>query len=260
MSNLNIIKNIFTTEILKNILIGIVIGVANIIPGVSGGTLAVVLGIYDRLMESIANFLQAPKEKKIEYLMFLVPIGIGAGIGILAFARVIEFLFEKYPLYTKIAFIILILPSIPLIVKGENHRDKKNIFFFILGFISIMIFTYFALKFSGNPQDAEQIRTVFTTSYYIKLVFCGFIAIGAMIIPGISGSFLLLILGEYENIVWYINHFKIVPMVYLAVGMGFGAIGFTKVINYCLKKHRSVTLFFILGIIIASLIQLFLNL
>lgn len=243
----------------KNILKGIGIGVANIIPGVSGGTLAVVFGIYDYLMEAIACFLTATKEKKIEYAKFIAQIGVGAIIGILAFARIIKYLFANYPLYTKIAFIILILPSIPLIVKGENYKEKKNIFSFILGFIFIMIFTFIVIKVSGEPQNVGTVRTVFSMSYYIKLVFCGFIAIGAMIVPGISGSFLLLILGEYENIISYINGFQIVPMIYLAVGMGLGALGFTKVINYYLKHHRSVTLFFILGIIIASLIQLILN-
>ena len=123
-----------------------------------------------------------------------------------------------------------------------------------------MLFTYVAIKVSGGPQEFENVRTIFSFSYYIKLAFCGFIAIGAMIIPGISGSFLLLILGEYQNILSYINNFQIVPMMYLAVGMGMGALGFTKVINYCLKNYRSLTLFFILGIIIASLIQLLLNL
>lgn len=244
---------------LKNILKGVGIGVANIIPGVSGGTLAVVFGIYDYLMEAVAEFFSAPKEKKIEYIKFLIQIGIGAAIGILAFARIIEWLFRYYPLQTKIAFIILVLPSIPLIIKGENYKNTKNIFSFIFGFLFIMVFTYITLKVSGGPETAEEIRTVFTTSYYIKLAFCGFIAIGAMIIPGISGSFLLLILGEYQNILSYINHFQIVPMIYLSIGMALGALGFTKVINYCLKNYRSLTLFFILGIIIASLIQLLLN-
>ena len=109
----------------KNFLKGMGIGVANIIPGVSGGTLAVVFGIYDKLMEAIAEFLTAPKDKKIEYAKFLIQIGLGAIIGILVFARVIEFLFAHYPVQTKIAFIILILPSIPLIVKGEKYSDKK---------------------------------------------------------------------------------------------------------------------------------------
>lgn len=243
----------------KNILKGIGIGIANIIPGVSGGTLAVVFGIYDYLMEAVACFLTATKEKKIEYIKFIAQIGIGAIIGILAFARIIKYLFANYPLYTKITFIILILPSIPLIVKGENYKDRKNIFSFVLGFISIMIFTFIAIKISGEPQNIETVRTTFSMSYYIKLVVCGFIAVGAMIIPGISGSFLLLILGEYENILSYINDFQIVPMMYFAVGIGLGALGFTKVINYYLKNYRSITLFFILGIIIASLIQLILN-
>lgn len=244
----------------KNILKGMGIGVANIIPGVSGGTLAVVFGIYDYLMEAVACFLTASKSKKIEYIKFLLQIGAGAVIGILVFARVIEFLFANYPMQTKIAFVILILPSIPLIIKGENIREKKNIISFVLGFVFIMFFTYATIKISGGPQEFDSVRTVFSTSYYIKLAFCGFIAIGAMIIPGISGSFLLLILGEYQNILSYINNFQIIPMIYLSIGMGLGALGFTKVINYCLKHHRSLTLFFILGIIIASLIQLLLNL
>lgn len=245
---------------IKNVLKGIGIGVANIIPGVSGGTLAVVFGIYDKLMEAIAEFLPASKEKKIEYAKFLIQIGIGAGIGILVFARIIEFLFIHYPVPSKIAFIILVLPSIPLIIKGEDYKKGKNILSFIVGFMFIMLFMIAALKISGGVPESEVIRTAFSTSYYIKLAVCGFIAIGAMIIPGISGSFLLLILGEYQNVLSYINTFQIVPIIFLGVGMIFGALGFTKVINYCLKNHRSITLFFILGVVIASLIQLFINL
>lgn len=119
----------------KNFLKGMGIGVANIIPGVSGGTLAVVFGIYDKLMEAVAEFLPAPKDKKIEYAKFLIQLGLGAVVGILVFARVIEFLFANYPMQTKIAFIILILPSIPLIVKGENYFDKKYFVFCLRIFI-----------------------------------------------------------------------------------------------------------------------------
>lgn len=199
------------------------------------------------------------QEKKIKYARFLIEIAVGAGIGILIFARVIGFLFDSYPTATKIVFILLILPSIPLIVKGENYKDKQNIFSFIMGFLSIMLFSYAVIKFSGGIKEDSDVRTIFTMGYYIKLIFCGFIATGAMIIPGISGSFLLLLLGEYQNVLSYINNFKITPMLFFTLGMGFGALGFTKVINYCLKKYRSITLFFILGIIIASLLQLLLT-
>ena len=109
---------------------GIIIGIANIMPGVSGGTLAVIMGVYDKLTEAIGNFPTAPVKKKIEYIKFLLQIGSGAAIGIILFARVIEFCFTNYPRATAGGFSLLILPSIPYIIKGEDKKDKKNIFFF----------------------------------------------------------------------------------------------------------------------------------
>ena len=87
---------------LMNFLKGIGIGIANVIPGVSGGTMAVLFGIYDKLVEYIANFLQAPKEKKIEYIKFLLPLVIGCGVGILFFANIIGYLYENYPILSLI--------------------------------------------------------------------------------------------------------------------------------------------------------------
>ena len=104
---------------------GIIIGIANIMPGVSGGTLAVIMGVYDKLTEAIGNFPTAPVKKKIDYIKFLLQIGSGAAIGIILFARVIEFCFTNYPRATAGGFSLLILPSIPYIIKGEDKKDKK---------------------------------------------------------------------------------------------------------------------------------------
>lgn len=239
----------------KNIFKGMGIGVANIIPGVSGGTLAVVFGIYDYLMEAVACFFKASKEKRMEYIKFLIQIGIGAVLGILAFSRIIEYLLNYYPKQTKIAFVIMILPSIPLIIKGEDYKKMRNIVSCILGFLFIAGFSYLTLKFSNSGDVNVWAEKVLSLSYYIKLVFCGLVSIGAMIVPGISGSFLLLLMGEYQNILSYINNFSVVPLMYFGVGVLIGGIGFTKIINYFLHKYRSLTLFFILGIIIASLLE-----
>ncbi|MGL5645939.1 undecaprenyl phosphate translocase family protein, partial [Cetobacterium sp.] len=105
----------------------------------------------------------------------------------------------------------------------------------------------------------EVVRTtasIFTISYGIKLFFCGIIAAGAMVIPGISGSLLLMIMGEYYNILGYIKSFNILPLGFFAVGTGIGLILVSKGINILLNKYRSYTLNFIVGIIIVSLVQI----
>ncbi len=106
----------------------IIIGIANIIPGVSGGTLAVIFNIYDELVEKIGNFLQVNFRTKIEYAKYLLVVGIGAGIGILMFANIIKFSVTNYPKLTSIVFSLLVLPSIPFIVKGLDYKRGKNIF------------------------------------------------------------------------------------------------------------------------------------
>lgn len=238
---------------LLNFFKGIGIGVANVIPGVSGGTMAVLFGIYDKLIDAIANFLKADKAKKIEYIKFLLPLLIGCGVGILAFAKIIGYLYENYPIYTKGAFIILVLPSIPVIIKGENFSNVKNILAFAFGLMFVIGFFMITYKFSGNSFAKQD---VFTTLYGLKLTLCGALAGGAMIIPGISGSLLLLALGEHENIINYIGAVDIIPLLYFGVGVGIGILLFTKIINYFLVNYRGKTLFVILGIVVGSLIEL----
>ncbi|WP_297597359.1 DUF368 domain-containing protein [uncultured Cetobacterium sp.] len=239
---------------LKNFLKGIVIGIANVLPGVSGGTLAVVLNIYDKLTEAIGNFFTAPKEKKIEYFKFLSQIGLGAAIGIVVFAGVISKMYETYPRGTTLVFLILILPSIPVILKGEKLYKKDNIISLLAGIVFTIAFIYLTKFFSGSE---EIIRTTsFNLAYGMKLFVCGLIAAGAMVIPGISGSLLLMILGEYYNIMNYIKSFNIIPLIFFTAGTGIGLVLVSKAINILLNKYRSYTLHFIVGIIIVSLFEI----
>jgi len=241
-----------------NMFKGMGIGIANVIPGVSGGTMAIVFGIYDKLIEALANFITASIKKKVEYIIFIAPIIIGAVVGILGFARIVEFLYANYPLYTKLIFVVLVLPSIPIVVKGERIKEIKNIIYFCLGMVFVLTFFMLVHKFSVEDMSF-QIRKTFDTSYGIKLLFCGSLAGGAMIIPGISGSLLLLALGEHQNVIYYISNLDFLPLGYFGVGVILGIALFTKVINYFLKRYRSLTLFFILGIVVASLIEMLIN-
>ena len=137
----------------------------------------------------------------------------------------------------------------------------------------MIIFILLGIKYGDKTAGAVTIQLVkgvcFTRGYLLKLLFCGIVAAGAMIIPGISGSLLLMMLGEYYNVVYLISSlassireksFTIFsPLIMLALGIGIGLVAFSKAINYLLKNHREVTLFFIEGIITFSIIQMWLS-
>ncbi len=235
---------------LKLFLSGIAIGIANIIPGVSGGTIAFILGIYDKLTESIGNFFICTKEKRKEYLIFLLPLFAGVGGGILIFAKIIEVLYKNYPQPTSFFFIGLILASLPIVLKQNKGKfDKISILSLILGIAIVIIFLQFK-----EPTDVNIIRTEFNIAYYMKLFVCGIVGAGAMIIPGISGSMLLLILGEYYNILSYINGIKIMPLVFVGTGIVIGIVLCSKLISYLFEHYRNATIYFILGLILASVL------
>lgn len=241
------------------ILKGMLIGVANIIPGVSGGTVAVILGLYEKITEAIGNFFLVGMKEKIKYIKFLFVLGIGAVLGVLCFAKIIEFSITNYPKSTLLFFTILIIPSIPYIVRGENKKDFKNILFFILGTIFMGIFLMINIYYGVKEENILTTNQIINSSYLIKLFICGGVSAGAMIIPGISGSMLLLLLGEYYNILGFINHFEILPLCIFAIGIGVGLIIISKIINIFLTHYRSYTLFFIAGIMVISIFQMWIN-
>ena len=247
----------------------IIIGVANIIPGVSGGTLAVMLNVYDPITEKIGNFFLVDRKTKLSYFWYLLIVLIGAGTGIFLFANIIKYSITNYPKITVTVFTLLILPSIPYIVKGLDYRKKKNILAFCYGATLMIIFIILGLKYGNKTTGAVTIQLVegacFTRGYLLKLFICGVIAAGAMIIPGISGSLLLMMLGEYYNVVYLISSLReksfavLSPLVILAIGVGVGLVAFSKAINYLLKNHKEFTFFFIEGIITFSIIQMWLS-
>ncbi len=257
---------------------GIIIGVANIMPGVSGGTMAVVLGIYDQLLHALSNFFSEKKEQKIKHLKFLFPILLGAFTGIILFSKILLYCYTHYPTITGLFFIALIIPSIYLIIKDEKLTFSKGISF-ILGFGLTLLFVYFNLK--TNKDIQPQLEITFSLFYGVKLLLSGFVAAGAMIIPGISGSLLLLMLGEYHRILFYINNslesvvlffnksdLSFIQVIFSSsflnlyafiIGIILGILLFSKFISYMLSKYRGLTVYFIDGIILMSLIQLIIN-
>lgn len=249
---------------------GMAIGIANAIPGVSGGTIAFVLGIYEKLTYSISTLPTALIKLKwkdiIESLKILIPTFLGAAVSIFLFLNIINYLFSNYPIPTKIFFVGLVLGSFPFITKTVEEYNFKVFFAFFLGAFIMAIFVYFDIN---EPEINEAVGETVSSSnfsfvYGIKLFFCGIAAAIAMVIPGISGSLLLLILGEYENISYFVSNMtsnlnNIYPLIFLGIGILIGIFLISKLITILIQKYRSMLFGFVLGILIVSFLSLWPN-
>ncbi len=251
-------------KIFLGFLKGIFIGLANIIPGVSGGTIAVILGIFDDLIDTINNFFRDIKKN----LGFITPIGFGILFSILFFSSILELCLKKYSLPTNIFFIGLIFGSIPLIYKKAiKNGIKKNYFLYTI--ISILIVV---LASNFNKNGATQINNDISFIFLLKIFFGGLLAAIAMIIPGISGSFIMVLLGIYPTVINSISNISRCLLnlsdknllirtgaIIFSLGLGLilGILLISKLISVLLEKFYSETYFCILGLIIGSIYGIF---
>ena len=248
---------------------GMAIGIANAIPGVSGGTIAFVLGIYEKLTSSISSLpmdlIKLRWKEVAESLKVLIPVFLGAIISIFLFLNIINFSFANYPIPTKIFFVGLVLGSFPFVTKTVEKYDLKVFFAFFLGAFIMSIFVYFDINTPEiNKTVGESVSSDFSVIYGIKLFFCGIAAAVAMVIPGISGSLLLLILGEYENVSYFVSNMTsnfnyIYPLIFLGIGIVIGIFAISKLITILIQKYRAIVFGFVLGILIVSFLSLWPN-
>lgn len=242
-------------DVVLSFIKGMAIGIANAIPGVSGGTIAFVLGIYERLTGSIAAIpycILKPKEL-LKHIKILTPILLGALISIVLFLRIINYMFENYPIQTQIFFAGLIIGSLPIVSRSISGFNIKTFFFFFIGAFIMAVFLYFQIK---TPESVGNTYTQMSAIYGIKLFFCGIAAATAMVIPGISGSLLLLIFGEYENVSYFVKTFQMIPIAVFGSGVLIGIFAISKIMSYLLSKYKDQIFSLILGIIIISLISI----
>ena len=252
-------------------LIGAAMGVANIIPGVSGGTIAVIFGIYEDLMEALGNFL-TDKAKRWQYIKFLTVLFSGALISIVSLASVLSWSFENYPLPTVYFFLGLIIGSIPVVYK--SHKDMKpsltRSVAFITGLIAVILLALMQ-QGSGTVTTGTEISS-FGFGDYLYFIFSGAIAASAMIIPGVSGSFILILLGVYWKVLGALSGLtstllsdgftsevvtKLSILGSLFIGVVIGILVFSKIMSWALKKHPANTIYLILVLIIGSVYQIF---
>lgn len=237
---------------------GMVIGMANIIPGVSGGTLAVVLGIYGKLIEAISNFFSKPEKRKA-YAIFLATVFLGAGSAIMLLANLMTYLLANHYQLTVFAFMGLIAGGIPAIWLA--HPDMKTngsrLASFIIGAAIVIIPSILDIETQETAAANSSAVLEFSLAGYGGLLFAGFMAGGGMIVPGISGSFILVLMGQYAVILSAVERFAVVPLMFVAVGTATGILVFSKIIETALKKSPAGTYYFILGLVTASLWVIF---
>lgn len=232
---------------------------ADSVPGVSGGTIAFVLGFYDKFINSLHDLVYGKWQEKKKALIFLLKIGIGWIIGMVLASLVLTNLFENHIYKVSSLFLGFIIFSIPLVMKEEKDNLKgkyKNIIFTIIGIIIVALITYFnPISGSGQYVDVSNLNIALV----LYIILAGMIAISAMVLPGISGSTLLLIMGLYMPIMnaikelLHLNFSYIGALILFVIGIILGIVLVIKLIKLCLDKYRSATIYLILGLMIGSL-------
>lgn len=237
-------------QYIANFLKGIGVGSANVIPGVSGGTIALITGIFERLIDALKSFnLTAIKLffkgdfkgfVKHTDLWFLVSIGCGVLVAVLSVAKLFEFLFAEYPIYLWSFFFGMILVSIYYVGITIEKWDWKVILSFIIG-TGIALFIAF-----GTPAQEN--------SNLIYLIICGAVATCSMILPGLSGSFVLVLMGNYQLImIDAVNDFNLKILLPVVFGGIVGLLAFSHLLSWIFKNYRNITIAVLTGFILGSM-------
>ncbi len=237
-------------EYILDFLKGIAMGIGNIIPGVSGGTIALITGIYERFIHAFRSFdvkavrmlLKGDIKGFIAHtdLWFLTSVFLGVLLSIIALARILGYTFEYYPVYTWAYFFGLILASVWYVGKTVERWNAGAVIFLLLG---VAIAAGISLFSQSTPND---------NVWYLLL--CGVVATCSMMLPGLSGSFVLVLMGNYELIfVDGVNNMNLQVLLPVAVGALIGLIAFSRLLSWVLKTYRNVTIALLTGFVIGSL-------
>ncbi len=239
---------------------GFFMGIANVIPGVSGGTIALILGIYEKFISTISNIFKDIKSN----IKFLLPIFIGMGLSIITTSKIVSYSYDHFPLPTIMFFVGLVFGGIPMLLKNvSNKKESKNLSNYIIAIITFLLVIFMSsykliFSISGEVNFASM-----NFSGYILLFLVGIIAAATMVIPGISGSLVLMILGYYYPVINTINALFKEDFVHNALILGIFGIGvvigivlISKLLEMLFKKYKVKTYFGVLGFVFASVIAI----
>lgn len=228
---------------------GLAMGAANVIPGVSGGTIAFITGIYQRLIDALKSFdvnalrLLLKADFKVfalkTDLFFLLSVFLGVGISILSFANVLEYAFTHHESLTLAFFFGLIVASIIGVGKQISTFNAGNILFLVLG---IVIAGGIALLPPAEPNSG-----------FLYLLLCGAVAICSMILPGLSGSYVLLLMGNYLLVMGAVGDLQFNILIPIAIGCIIGIVAFSRLLSFLFKNYQDYTISILTGFVAGSL-------
>lgn len=230
-----------------NILKGVFIGAGAIVPGVSSGVLCVIFGIYEKLLDSVLNFFKDIKNN----IKFLFPIGLGGVIGVLAFSNIMNYALYEFPIQTNSIFIGLIIGTIPSLVKEVNEKEQfklRNVIYLLIaqgiGIITVILENTISIgTYSGEINN-------------LYLIICGMIMSIGIIVPGVSSTIILMLLGVYSVYLQSIANINLPVLIPMGIGLVLGSIIVMKITKKLLEKYYAQTFYSIIGFTIGSIFVL----
>lgn len=230
-----------------NIIKGIFIGAGAIVPGLSSGVLCVIFGIYEKLLDAVLNFFKDIKQN----IKFLFPIALGVGIGVLLFSNGLNYALYAFPIQTKSIFIGLILGTIPSLIKEVNEKEPfrpQNVVYLLIA-LAIGIVTVILENQMTIISNVEEIN-----SFY--LILCGVIMSLGIIVPGVSSTIILMLLGVYSIYLQSVANLYLPVLIPMGIGLVLGSIVVMKVTKILLEKQYAKTFYSIIGFTIGSILVL----
>ena len=230
-----------------NIIKGIFIGAGAIVPGVSSGVLCVIFGIYEKLLDAVLNFFKDIKQN----IKFLFPIALGVGIGVLLFSNILNYLLYEFPIQTKSIFIGLIIGTIPSLIKEVNEKETfkpQNVIYLLIA-LAIGIITVVL-------ENRMHITTNLDNISIMYLVMCGVIMSVGIVVPGVSSTIILMLLGVYSVYLQSVANLYLPVLIPLGIGLVLGSIIVMKLTKKLLEKYYAQTFYSIIGFTIGSIFVL----
>lgn len=239
---------ILRNENIKTLYKGAIIGGTMLVPGVSGGSMAMIIGIYSDLISSVSSFFKDAKKNIIFLFLFV----IGAGFGMVIFSRPLLALIETYTVPMMYFFIGAVIGGIPMIYNsaGGENITYKDIFLGAVGLIAVMSLSFLPQNIFAGENVSSDINMIWE-------ILAGIIAAIALVLPGVSVSYMLLLMGMYDKTVYAISELDIIFLLPMGMGLLLGIVLTTKLLEYVLKNYKRVAYMTILGFIFGSIIQVF---
>lgn len=240
-----------------NIFKGYLMGICELIPGVSSGTMALLLGIYEQFLGAISRIVSKHFKQAI---LYLIPLVIGMGAAIVTMSSLIDYLLQNHTVPTHYFFLGMVLGIVPMMFQISNFRTEFKPVHYVL-IVSAIVLLIVLANFQGEGADVSGVEV--TPSLLVFLFFSGMAGSSVMLLPGISGSLVMLILGAYPVVIYSVSevtsfNFAVLPLV-IAVGLGIlsGLLIASRVIYYLLRNYTYLTYALIIGLLIGSVFPIY---